>query len=72
MRSEQELYEALLEVRRKLNNVIETFELFRAGIMTGDALSDAWTDFNIAAGKINAEMYGYAYWKGQTFEEGRS
>ncbi len=71
--SEEELYEALLDVKRKLNNVIETFELFRAGMMTGVALSDAWTDFNIAAGKINAEMYGYAYWKEKTFErEGRS
>ena len=69
IRSEEEMYKALLDVRRKLDNVIETFELFRAGIMTAEALSDAWTDFNLAAGSINAEMYGYAYWKEKSFKK---
>jgi len=63
MRSEVELYNALIELRRKLDNVIETFKLVRDGIMTGQGLAEAWTDFFFFFGKINMEIYAYAFRK---------
>ena len=63
MRSEVELYNALVELRRRLNDVIETFELVRSGIMGGQALAEVWTDYLLEEGKINMEIYAYAFKK---------
>ncbi|BAD84769.1 hypothetical protein TK0580 [Thermococcus kodakarensis KOD1] len=59
--NEEELYTELLRLRGMLNDVIDLFEMSRDGYVARSLIAEAWTDFNIQAGKINTKMYAYAY-----------